>query len=207
AWLSSDRIEQFTENSGLNIVGLGYTVILGSSREAKMLKQASKVIQTAHELGLLAIIWMYPRNSSIKNEEDVHLVAGGAGVAACLGADFVKVKYPYKKYIDDKKATAFQEVTKAAGRTRVICVGGSKLPAEELLKHLGRQLKNGSTGLAIGRNLHQRPLKEATALGNAIAAMLHKGATAAEAIKIYKGDKSKAKKAVVRPPKRLLGLF
>ncbi|MDP3836768.1 MAG: aldolase [bacterium] len=207
AWLSSEQIEQFTETSGLNIVGLGHTIILGSTQEAKMLKQASKVIQTAHELGLLAIIWMYPRNASIKNEEDVHLVAGGAGVAACLGADFVKVKYPYKKFTDDKKTAAFSEVTKAAGRTSVICVGGSKLPAEELLKHLGRQLKNGTKGLAIGRNLHQRSLSEATALGNALSAMIHKDVSASEAIKLFKGNKTNAKKANSHSPRRVLGLF
>lgn len=206
-WLSSEQIEQFTETSGLNIVGLGHTVILGSTQEAKMLKEASEMIQTAHELGLLAIIWMYPRNASIKNEEDVHLVAGGAGVAACLGADFVKVKYPYKKFTDDKKAAAFSEVTKAAGRTNVICVGGSKLPAEELLKHLGRQLKNNSKGMAIGRNLHQRPLSEATALGNALSAMIHKNVSATEAIKLFKGSKTKVKKINSHPPRRVLGLF
>jgi len=190
-WISKDSIVRFKEQSGLNLVGLGYTVYLGGRREAKMLKQAAEMVQTAHEEGLLAIIWMYPRNSKIKNEEDPHLIAGGAGVAACLGADFVKVKYPYKKYSDDKKAAAFQETIKAAGRTGVICVGGSRLEAEELLAHLGRQLKYGVQGLAVGRNLHQRSLVEATALGNAIAAMLHRQASYTQAISIYKDLKKK----------------
>lgn len=40
--------------------------------------------------------WMYHRGKNIK-EEDIDIIAGGAGVAAALGADFVKVKYPLNK--------------------------------------------------------------------------------------------------------------
>ncbi|MGE5426030.1 MAG: aldolase [Bacillota bacterium] len=201
--VSKDDLLRFIDNSKLKIVGLGYTVYLGSKREAKMLKQAAKAIQTAHEEGLLAIIWMYPRHSSIKNEEDLHLIAGGAGVAASLGADFVKVKYPYKKLDPTKKAEAFEETIKAAGRTGVICVGGSRLPADRLLRHLSRQLEAGSKGLAIGRNLHQRSLEEAAALGRALTAMIHKGAKTTEAIRIMK-SKVQIKK---RNKSKILGLF
>jgi fructose-bisphosphate aldolase/6-deoxy-5-ketofructose 1-phosphate synthase len=204
SWLSPMEMIRFIKQSNLKIVGLGYTVYLGSSQEAQMLKEAAAIIQAAHQEGLLAIIWMYPRHSKIKNEEDIHLIAGGAGVAACLGADFVKVKYPYKKADSDKKAEAFQEVTKAAGRSRVICVGGSKQEATQLLKHLIRQLKNGSSGLAVGRNLHQRSLIEAAALGRAIVAILHKQANLAEALAILKNKNIKKKKT---GKSKILGLF
>lgn len=205
AWLGNEEISRFHKQSGLKIVGLGYTVYLGSSQEAKMLKEAAEMVQTAHQLGMLAIIWMYPRNSQIKNEDDTHLIAGGAGVAACLGADFVKVKYPYKTATTDAKATVFKEVVAAAGKTKVICVGGSQQKAEDLLRHLIRQVKNGSSGMAVGRNIHQRSLKEAIALGQAIVAILHKKANLSEALAILKDKKNNTTKK--KKNTKILGLF
>ncbi|MDD3285504.1 MAG: aldolase [Patescibacteria group bacterium] len=205
AWLANDDIIRFQKQSALKIVGLGYTVYLGSSQEAQMLKEAAAMIQSAHQAGLLAIIWMYPRHPQIKNEDDLHLIAGGAGVAACLGADFVKVKYPYKTATTEAKAGAFKEVVMAAGKTKVICVGGSRQKAEDLLKHLSRQLKNGSSGMAIGRNLHQRPLKEAAALGRAISALLHDNISLSQALAMLKKEPASAKKKTKNH--KILGLF
>ncbi len=209
SWLSMEQVLRFKEQSGLKIVGLGYTIYLGSELEAQMLKEAAHFIYEAHQAGMLAIIWMYPRHSKIKNEDDVHLIAGGAGVAASLGADFVKVKYPYNSATNDKKATEFQEVIQAAGKTRVICVGGSKQKAENLLTHLARQLKNGSAGLAMGRNLHQRSLREATLLGQSLSAMIHHNITKTAALDILKGKdtKKKKKKQVSKNKSKILGLF
>jgi fructose-bisphosphate aldolase/6-deoxy-5-ketofructose 1-phosphate synthase len=180
-----ENIVDFKKQSGLKIVGIGYTVYLGGKYEAKMLAQAAKSIFQAHQAGLAAIIWIYPRGKDIK-EEDVHTIAGAAGVAACLDADFIKVKYPYG--LKDKKLAAkkFKEVTEAAGRAKIICVGGSKQPAKELLAFLNLQLEiSKSSGLAIGRNLHQRPLEEAVRLARAISALIIKNVTLAEAEKIF----------------------
>jgi len=205
AWLNGGEILRFHKQSGLKIIGLGYTVYLGSEQEAQMLKEAAEMVQNAHQSGMLAIIWMYPRNSQIKNEDDVHLIAGGAGVAACLGADFVKVKYPYKEAATDAKASAFKEVAAAAGKTGVICVGGAQQKAEDLLRHLSRQIKNGSSGLAVGRNMHQRSLEEAVSLGKAIVAILHKNAGLNEALAILKNKKTDSR--LKRKKAKLLGVF
>lgn len=209
AWLDLEKVIQFKQQSNLKIVGLGYTVYLGSKKEAEMLQEAAATIFAAHQAGILAIIWMYPRHSKIKNDEDWHLIAGGAGVAASLGADFVKVKYPYKTANTDKLAKKFQEVIEAAGRTQVICVGGAKQKSEDLLKHLQRQLKNGSSGLAIGRNLHQRSLEEAKLLGSALTSILHSQATEAQAFQLLKPKKKFLKKRRVKSKtkNKVLGLF
>jgi DhnA family fructose-bisphosphate aldolase class Ia len=188
AWLQVEDVVNFKKQSSLNILGVGYTVYLGGRKEAKMLKEAAKIVREAHQNGLLAVIWMYPRGKEI-NEDNIHTIAGGAGVAAALGADFVKVKYPYDKKI---KATAedFQEVTRAAGRTKVICVGGNKQDAKELITYAWNQ-KNiaGSRGIAIGRNLHQRPLKDAILLATALALIVNHEATLDDALAVYTGNK------------------
>ena len=172
-WWDVNTIVKFKKQSGLDIVGVGYTIYLGGKYEGEMLIEAAKLINDAHQNGLIAILWMYPRGKGIK-EEDIHTIAGGAGVAACLGADFVKLKYPYNT--KDSKATAkkYLEVLAAAGKTKVICVGGSMRTVKEMLKTTKEQLEiAGTSGLAIGRNLHQRSLKEAAELGNELSRLIH----------------------------------
>lgn len=200
---SVDEIVNFKKQSGLKIGAIGYTLYLGGKYEAQMLAEAAKAIYEAHQAGLLAILWVYPRGKNVK-EEDIHTIAGGAGVAACLDADFVKIKYPYEAKDKKQAALKFQEATTAAGRTRVVCVGGSKQPAKEILAFLKLQMEVGkSSGLAIGRNLHQRPLEEATRLAKAISAIIFKNASLKEAESIYANKKVTTKKGTGK----FLGLF
>lgn len=188
AWLSVNDVVEFKKQTNLNILGVGYTVYLGGEKETKMLKEAAEIVREAHKNGLLAVIWMYPRGKNI-NEENIHTIAGGAGVAAALGADFVKVKYPYN---DKAKTTAenFKEVTKAAGRTKVICVGGSKQDAKELITYAWNQKNiSGSCGLAVGRNLHERSLKDAVLLATALSLIINHDASLEDALAVYSGKK------------------
>lgn len=204
-WKVKDILE-FKKQSGLKIAAIGYTLYLGGKYEAKMMKEASKAIFQAHQAGLLAVLWMYPRGKNIK-EEDIHTIAGGAGVAACLGADFAKVKFPYQAKDKKVAAKAFQEAVIAAGHTKLICVGGGKQAASSLLNFLDLQLNiSGSAGLAIGRNLHQRPLEEATRLARSLSAMILKKTSYKEALNIYKNVETKTEKPV-RVHKKLLGFF
>jgi fructose-bisphosphate aldolase / 6-deoxy-5-ketofructose 1-phosphate synthase len=71
------------------------------------------------------------------------------------------------------------------------------------LEHLEKQVRiSGASGLAIGRNLHQRPLEEARRLSAAISAILSHDKNAPEAWNIYSNkEKLKAKAS------RFLGLF
>lgn len=41
-WYDIDQVAEFRENSGLNILGVGYTIYLGSEFEAEMLVQAAR---------------------------------------------------------------------------------------------------------------------------------------------------------------------
>lgn len=203
SWWSVDDVVRFKKQSGLNIGAIGYTLYIGGLYEAKMLREAAKAIFEAHQAGLLAVLWVYPRGKNVK-EEDIHTIAGGAGVAAALDADFVKIKYPYG--LKDKKAAAtrFQEATEAAGRTKAICAGGDKRPVKEVLEHLEVQINISKTaGVALGRNLHQRSLEEATRLNAALGAIIFRNKNAKEALAIY-NDKTKAKGA---RSSKFLGLF
>lgn len=180
-----DRVVKMKENSGLKILAVGYTVYLGSEFEHKMLREASKIICDAHEHGLLAVIWAYPRGKAVADEKDPHLIAGATGTAACLGADFVKVNYPKKEGGDSKEL--FREAILAAGRTKVVCAGGSSTDVKAFLRRLKDQVEIGASGNATGRNIHQKGLDEAVRMCNAISAITLEDSSVEEAMKIYEG--------------------
>ncbi|MEK7368294.1 MAG: aldolase [Planctomycetota bacterium] len=183
-WFSVQQVEDFRSNSGLNILGVGYTVYLGSEYEAEMLRQAAQIVYDAHQYGLITVLWMYPRGKAVNDERDPHLIAGAAGVAACLGADFVKVNYPKKEGCESKEI--FKEAVLAAGRTKVVCAGGSSKDVEYFLRELHDQIYvSGAAGNATGRNIHQKSIKEAIQMCNAIYAITVEGAGVEEALKIY----------------------
>ncbi|MDD3246075.1 MAG: aldolase [Methanosarcina sp.] len=185
-WYDIDQVAEFKENSGLNILGVGYTIYLGSEFEAEMLVQAAQVVYDAHQHGMLSVLWIYPRGTAVKDEKDPHLIAGATGVGACLGTDFVKVNYPKKE--GAKSEEVFKEAVKAAGRTKVVCAGGSSDEAEAFLKKLHDQIHiSGAQGNATGRNIHQKSLDEAVRMCNAVYAITVEEASVEEALKIYRG--------------------
>lgn len=183
-----EAVLQMREN-GVNVVGLGYTIYLGSEYEATMMAEAGQLIAQAHELGLLVVLWIYPRGKAVTAEKDPDLIAGAAGVALCLGADFVKVNPP--KPEDGKTpAEALSIAAKAAGRTGLVCAGGGTVDAKTFLTQLYDQIHvGGARGNATGRNIHQRSLDEAVRLTKAISAITLADASVDEALEVFNGDK------------------
>ncbi len=183
-WLDVEQVVDFKESTGLDILGVGYTVYLGSDHEGEMLRQAAQIVYRAHRYGLITVLWMYPRGKAVKDEKDPHLIAGAAGVAAALGSDFAKVNYPEKA--GQSSSEALREAVKAAGRTKVVCAGGGRMDVRSFLQQLHDQIHiGGAAGNATGRNIHQRPLEEAVRMCNAIYAITVENASIEEAWEIY----------------------
>ncbi|HUT63463.1 MAG TPA: aldolase [Anaerolineae bacterium] len=169
-WLDVDHVIDFRKNSGLNILAVGYTIYLGSEFEVEMLQQAARIVYEAHQHGLISVLWIYPRGEAVQDELDPHLIAGATGVGACLGTDFVKVNYPKKEGYQSKEI--FREAILAAGRTKVVCAGGSSRDMKTFLQRLHDQIHvSGASGNATGRNIHQKKLDEAIKFANAIYAV------------------------------------
>jgi fructose-bisphosphate aldolase / 6-deoxy-5-ketofructose 1-phosphate synthase len=190
SWYSVEDVMEFKQASGLQICGVGYTVYLGSMYEAEMLVEAAQAIRCAHQNGLLTVLWMYPRGVSVADESNPHLIAGAAGVACCLGSDFVKVNYPKPRQGD--RAISLKEAVAAAGRTKLICAGGKSTDGKTFLQTLHDQIHiAGAFGSATGRNIHQKPLEEAIRFADAVSALTYENATVEDAFKIYKGENAK----------------
>jgi len=188
--------------NGVKCVGIGYTIYLGSEYEASMLAEAGQLIADAHMAGLVVVLWMYPRGKAVADEKDAHLIAGAAGVACILGADFVKVNPPKG---DDAGSSAdkLKEAAMAAGSlpyggaaglvpargTGLVCAGGSTVDAKTFLTQLWEQIHvGGAIGNATGRNIHQRSLDEAVRLTKAISAITLADYDADRALKVFEGE-------------------
>lgn len=182
-----DDIVRMRDQNGLNIVGVGYTIYWGSEFESDMVQEAANLVNRAHEHGLVVVIWAYPRGAAVTDEKDPHIIAGAAGATACLGADFVKVNYPKKEGITS--AEGLKEAVRAAGRTKLICAGGSATDPETFFRTLHDQIRvSGAAGNATGRNIHQKPLEEAIRFCNATYAITVDERPVEEALKIYNGQ-------------------
>jgi len=186
-WVEVDQVADFADDSGLDVLGVGYTIYLGSLHEAEMLREAASIVWQSHRQGLVTVLWIYPRGKAVKDEKDPHLIAGATGVAAALGSDFVKVNYPKKE--GERSEEIFKEAVAAAGRTKVVCAGGASRDPKSFLQQLFDQIHvSGAAGNATGRNIHQKDLDEAARMCDAISAITLDDATVEEALRIYEGD-------------------
>ena len=183
-WFDVQEVIDFRDHTGLNIPAVGYTLYLGSEYEAEMLHQAAQMVRHAHKHGLITVLWVYPRGKAVADEKDPHLIAGATGVASCLGSDFVKVNYPKKEGHESKEL--FKEAVSAAGRTKVVCAGGSSVDVKAFLQRLHNQIfVSGASGNATGRNIHQKSLESAIRMCNAVYAVTVNGESVEEALKVY----------------------
>jgi class I fructose-bisphosphate aldolase len=175
-------------SNGINVVGIGYTVYIGSEFEHEMLTEAANFIRQAHDLGMIAVVWMYPRGKAVADEMDPQLISGAAGVAACIGADFAKVNYP-NNFEGMDRFESLRVAVEAAGRTGIICSGGGSLPARDFLERLWGQINvSKCSGAATGRNIHQKGTQEAVRMAAACDAIICRGASVDEALAIFEGN-------------------
>jgi DhnA family fructose-bisphosphate aldolase class Ia len=170
---SVEQAVHIADDAKIDLCGVALTIYLGSSFEDRMLAQAADMIYQAHQNGLIALLWMYPRGKSVTDESDAHLIAGAAGMAHELGADFAKVHAPHAT-AQKRSEELLQEAVAAAGNTAVICAGGSRTKPDELVENIKQQIAIGGTkGCAIGRNLFQLPFEQARALTQEISQVVY----------------------------------
>ncbi len=164
---------KFKTNTQIPIRGIAFTLYPGSEFEAHMIAQAAHAVMQAHEHGLVAILFIYPRGKAVKNEHDGNLIAGAAGLGVSLGADFVKINAPTDSA--GKNSLEWLKIaTQAAGNTKVVCAGGQPTDPQTFLTVLHDQMsKSGTAGCATGRNIHQKSLHDAINFTKALNALVY----------------------------------
>jgi fructose-bisphosphate aldolase, class I len=144
----------------LGAKAVGYTIYLGSAHEAEMFAEFGRIQEEAHERGIAAITWVYPRGAAISNDTSKEIVAYAARTALELGADAAKIKYT-------GDPLSFAWAVRSAGKAKVFMSGGPKAATDDaFLSQVRGAIDAGATGIAVGRNVwqHPEPLKMADLL-------------------------------------------
>lgn len=145
----STQICSVEEAINLGALAVGYTIYIGSKYEPKMFKEFSKIVYDAHNSGIPAIGWIYPRGKNITDENGSEITAYAARVGLEIGADIVKIKYSGSE-------KEFHKAVEAAGKTKVVLSGGTKTETpEEFYKIVQNVMNAGAIGIAVGRNVWQ----------------------------------------------------
>ena len=166
----------------LGCVGVGFTIYPGSEKRKAMYEEVSRMAKEARRAGLLVVLWSYPRGGSlsVKGQTAVDVVSYAAHIAAQLGAHIIKVKPPSSHIEQESSKKIFQQQNISIkllsdrvrhvvnscfnGRRIVIFSGGASREKKEVLEEVRQLAQGGSFGSIMGRNVFQRPEKEAVLL-------------------------------------------
>ena len=155
---------------------VGYTLYVGSPRQDADLNQLRQVRQDADRFGMPLIVWAYPRGSAVASkggQSSFYAIDYAARMAMEQGADVVKLNLPKADSEKDKDAPApynegcfseqemVESVVGSAGRSLVVLSGGSRIDDDKLLEQTRYIMEAGGSGVIYGRNVWQRPHKQA----------------------------------------------
>ncbi len=144
----------------LRAVAVGYTIYPGSEHEGRMLAEFAQVVRDAHALGVPTVAWVYPRGKAVPSDTAPDVVAYAARIAYELGADIAKVKWT-------GSVESFRWVCESAADTKVVLSGGVLTDSPDaFLEVVDGVMKAGGAGVAVGRNVWQRPRREAARISN-----------------------------------------
>jgi class I fructose-bisphosphate aldolase len=151
----------------------------GAAHEMDTLHTLATVIDEAHAWGLPVMAEMQPGGFDSGPEFcTAENVALSARVAAELGADWVKIPY----------APEFKRVTDAC-YVPVVMLGGAKKNSERtMLENIKTAVEAGAAGVAIGRNIFQAD--DPYLMTSAVAAIIHRGASVDEAMRLMLGERT-----------------
>jgi fructose-bisphosphate aldolase/2-amino-3,7-dideoxy-D-threo-hept-6-ulosonate synthase len=142
-------ISRVEEGARLGVDAVSIHVNIGNDYDHQMLTDFGRVADECQQWGIPLLAMMYPRGKGINEKDPVYNMVA-ARVAMEIGADIVKVNYT-----GDKKS--FEKVVNGVNIPVVIAGGEFKNDEGKLLKDIKDALDVGAKGIAIGRNIFQRP--------------------------------------------------
>jgi len=148
---------------------------VGDEKEPEMLESLGKIADECDRFGMPLLAMMYPRGAKISNEHDFEAVAHAARLGAELGADIIKTNYT-------GSVETFKKVVESCPVPVVVAGGPKAETTREVLQMVYDSLKAGGAGVSIGRNVFQH--ENPSAMTKALVAIVHKGASVDEALKI-----------------------
>ena len=173
--LSKETITTSIEDAiRINASCLALSIFVGSKYEHQTLNNLSKLVDEGEKFGIPVLAVTAVGKDMAR---DARYLALSCRVAAELGAHLVKTYY----------CENFEKVVEACP-VPVIIAGGKKLPEKEALKLTFNAIRDGASGVDMGRNIWQsdHPIE----MIQAVRSIVHEGLTVEQSINSFFLDKS-----------------
>jgi putative autoinducer-2 (AI-2) aldolase len=166
---NEDVIVSMEEALRLNASGVGMSIFVGADNEDRTVSNLGRLVNEAERYGMpvLAI-------TAVGREmaRDARYLGLACRMAAEIGAHMVKTYY----------CEDFSKVVEACP-VPIVIAGGKKIPEKDALVMTENAIRDGASGVDMGRNIFQSD--KPVGMIKAVRAIVHHGATAEEAYKIY----------------------
>jgi 3-hydroxy-5-phosphonooxypentane-2,4-dione thiolase len=168
--LSNEDITTSIEEAlRLNASGVGMSIFVGAKNEDRTIANLGRLVNEAERYGMpvLAV-------TAVGKEmgRDGRYLGLACRMAAEIGAHFVKTYY----------CEDFYKIVEGCP-VPIVMAGGKKIPERDALQMTANAIKEGASGVDMGRNIFQSD--NPAGMMKAIRAIVHKGASVDEAFEIY----------------------
>ena len=166
----------------LNAVAVSVSIYVGSEHQRQTIENLAKMADAAHRYGL-AVLGVTAVGTSLdelrqpgKEDEFARYLALAVRIAAEHGADIAKTYYV--------PGGRFEDVVGGCP-VPIVIAGGKKVPEREALEFSYDAVREGATGVDMGRNIFQS--EHPSAMIQAVASVVHGGSTPDEAYDLFRG--------------------
>ncbi|MBI4697675.1 MAG: 3-hydroxy-5-phosphonooxypentane-2,4-dione thiolase [Nitrospirae bacterium] len=168
--LSNEDITTSLEEAiRLNASGIGMSIFVGAKNEDRTISNLGRLVGEAERYGMPVLAITAVGRDMVR---DARYLGLACRIAAEIGAHFVKTYY----------CEDFFKVVESCP-VPVVMAGGKKIPEKEALQMTANAVKEGASGVDMGRNIFQSD--NPVGMMKAIKAIVHKGASVDEAFEIY----------------------
>jgi putative autoinducer-2 (AI-2) aldolase len=166
---NEDLTTSLEEAIRVNASGVGMSIYVGARNEDRTISNLGRLVSEAERYGMpvLAV-------TAVGKEmaRDARYLALACRIAAEIGAHFVKTYY----------CEDFYKVVEGCP-VPIVMAGGKKIPEKDALQMTANAIKEGASGVDMGRNIFQSD--NPVGMIQATRAVVHNGVSVKEALKIY----------------------
>ncbi len=167
---NEDIVVSMEEALRLNVSGVGMSIFVGAENEDRSISNLGRLIGEAEKYGMPVLAITAVGREMARNARYLGL---SCRIAAEIGARIVKTYY----------CEDFHKVVESCP-VPIVMAGGKKIDERDALIMTANAIKEGASGVDMGRNIFQS--KNPKAMMKAIKSIVHQGVSASEAHKIFK---------------------
>ncbi len=169
---NEDIVVSMEEALRLNASGVGMSIFVGAANEDRTVSNLGRLVSEAERFGMPVLAITAVGREMARDDRYLGLACR---VAAEIGAHIVKTYY----------CKDFYKVVEACP-VPIVIAGGKKIPEKEALQMTEDAIKEGASGVDMGRNIFQSD--NPVGMIRAARAIVQEGASAKEAFKIYSSN-------------------